>query len=158
MSGILEGQERLVSISCLCYRAVACSVCPALCGKVLPALLKHPLSFACRTPGGCSHRRVLLSENVGHLSLWNLGSLVVSHPCAAARKLSCCHMCPFAFSSMFATITGHLFPPVLPLMLWVLRGWRCSLFFMINFSLALTINPSVYPSEFLGYHWSSCLI
>lgn len=121
MSGILVGwmgRRGLVSISCLYLGAAACLVCPALCGKVLPALLKGPLSFASGTLGGCSHRKLLQSENVGYKSLWKLGSLV-SYPAACGP--SCCSAHTFAFSGVFAATTGHLvsakemtlFPPTL---------------------------------------------
>lgn len=48
--------------------------------------------------------------------------------------------------------SSSCFLPVLPWILWVLMGCQCSLFSTVNLSLPLTINPSVDPSEFLGYH------
>lgn len=74
-SGILgssRGIRGLVSISLSSWMFRL--PCPGGLGPSCTA--QGPMGFACRTQGGCSHRKGLKPSNVTHTFLWKLGSLV----------------------------------------------------------------------------------
>ena len=104
VSGILgrpRGRIGLISISLSwCWGVVVYLACLALVVQVLPALLRGPINFACRTQRGCFHRKVLKSSNV---VTRKLGSLVVPD-FVLLRANGPAAM----YSNMFATSTCHL--------------------------------------------------
>lgn len=100
--GSWRDRRGLVSVSLSSWLWVAvCLAFLALEVEVLPKLLRGPISFACRTQYGFSHKQVVKSENVGHKSLWKLGSLVAPDFCPTACKWSHCNVVhAFAFTGV----------------------------------------------------------
>lgn len=65
-------------------------------------------SSAYRAQCGCSWKKALKSENSGHKSLQNLGSLVALDYCPTVCKWPHGNVHAFAFSGVFETATCHL--------------------------------------------------